>query len=189
MTKILLVDDEPNILSSLRRVIHAMPWAAVGDVPVVETFNSPVSALDCAQENAFDLVISDYRMPEMDGVSFLERLVQLQPGIARIILSGYADLQALVNAINKVQIFRFVTKPWNDFELTTSIVQAIEHRRLIEENQRLADQLRMKQGQLTRHELELRRLESEYPGLTRIRRAADGSIDLGIDLELELAQL
>jgi YesN/AraC family two-component response regulator len=189
MTKILLVDDEPNILNSLRRVIHAMPWTAVGDNPVVETFNSPSAALERAQENAFDLVISDYRMPEMDGVSFLERLVQLQPGIARIILSGYADLQAVVDAINKVQIFRFVSKPWNDFELTTSIIQAIEHRRLIDENQRLADELRMKQGQLSRHELELRRLESEFPGLTRIKRAADGSIDLGIDLGMDLEQI
>lgn len=185
MTKILLVGDEPNILSSLRRVIHAMPWTAVGDTPVVETFNSPSAALDRAQEHAFDLVISDYRMPEMDGVSFLERLVQLQPGIARIILSGYADLQAVVNAINKVQIFRFVSKPWNDFELTTSIVQAIEQRRLIEENQRLADELRMMQGQLSQHELELRRLEAEYPGLTRIKRGADGSIDLDLDFDLD----
>jgi DNA-binding NtrC family response regulator len=183
VTRILLVDDEPNILSSLRRVINAMPWSAVGETPTVDTFNSPVAALERANEMAFDLVISDYRMPEMDGVSFLERLVQIQPSIARIILSGYADLQALVDAINKVQIFRFVSKPWNDFELTTSIIQAIEQRRLIVENQRLADQLRVKQGQLSRHELELRRLESEYPGLTRIKRGSDGSIDLGIDFD------
>lgn len=183
MTKIMLVDDEPNILNSLRRVIHAMPWSAVGDSVTVETFNSPPAALARAREHAFDLVISDYRMPEMDGVTFLEQLVQLQPDIARIILSGYADLQAVVAAINKVQIFRFVSKPWNDFELNSAITQALDHRRLLQENQRMADQLRMQEGKLSRHELELRRLESLYPGLTQIKRAADGSIDLDLDLD------
>lgn len=109
--------------------------------------------------------------------------MQIQPDIARIILSGYADLQAVVAAINKVQIFRFVSKPWNDFELNSAITQALDHRRLLQENQRMADQLRMQEGKLSRHELELRRLESQYPGLTKIKRAADGSIDLELDFD------
>ena len=180
MPKIMLVDDEPNILNSLRRAINAMPWDAVGEKLVVEAFSSPLSALERAQENAFDLVISDYRMPDMDGVSFLQRLIELQPDISRLILSGYADLQAVINAINKVQIFRFISKPWEDYDLTSSITQALAVRRLQLENQRLADQVRVQQGQLTRHELELRRLEKMYPGLTRIKREADGSIDLDL---------
>lgn len=79
MTKIMLVDDEPNILNSLRRVIHAMPWGAVGDSVTVETFNSPPAALARAREHAFDLVISDYRMPEMDGVAFLDNWCRSSP--------------------------------------------------------------------------------------------------------------
>jgi len=114
----------------------------------------------------------------MDGVSFLRRLVGFQPDISRLILSGYADLQAVIAAINTVQIHRFISKPWDDYDLTASITQALGLRRLLLENRRLADQVRVQQGELSRHELELRRLEQIYPGLTRIERAADGSIDL-----------
>ena len=178
MPKILLVDDEPNILNSLRRAINAMPWDAVGEKVSIESFTSPLLALDRAEEYAFDLVISDYRMPDMDGVSFLRRLVGFQPDISRLILSGYADLQAVIAAINTVQIHRFISKPWDDYDLTASITQALGLRRLLLENRRLADQVRVQQGELSRHELELRRLEQIYPGLTRIERAADGSIDL-----------
>lgn len=186
MHKILLVDDEPNILSSLKRAINSMPWAALGEEVRVETFDSPVAALERASEHAFDLVVSDYRMPEMDGVTFLEKLVRLQPDIARIVLSGYADLHAVIGAINRAQIFRFVSKPWDDFELNSAVTQALEHRRLVTENARLADLLRVQEGRLSRNELAIRELEQRYPGITRVNRAADGSIDLELDADFDL---
>lgn len=185
MAKILLVDDEANILSSLRRAIHGMARDALGEPHVVESFTSANEALDRAAHTAFDLVISDYRMPEMDGVEFLSRLIEIQPDIARMVLSGYADLQAVISAVNKVQIFRFVQKPWDDYELETAIRHALEQRQLILDNRELADLVRVQEGLLSEREVELRRLEEQFPGITQVKRRPDGSIDLDLDLDLE----
>lgn len=181
MTRLMLVDDEPNILSSLRRVLNAMPVEMFGGALQVETFTNAAHALARAQESAFDLVISDYRMPGMDGVTFLEKLRDIQPQAARLILSGYADLSALIAAINRAQIFRFIAKPWDEVDLEMAIRQALEHRALLMENQRLADLVRVQQGKLSRSELALKRLEASYPGITQVKRAADGSIDLDME--------
>ena len=183
MARIMLVDDELNILRSLRRAIVAMPEHKFGGKLIIETFEQPQAALERASACAFDLVISDFRMPEMDGVSFLSALIEIQPNIARLMLSGYADLQSVVAAINRVHIFRFIAKPWDDYELETAISQALQTRHLEIENKRLADLIRVQQGQLSRQELEMQKLEQLYPGLTKVQRAADGSIDLDIDLD------
>ena len=178
MARIMLVDDELNILRSLQRAITAMPQERFGGKLIIETFAQPKLALERARVCAFDLVLSDFRMPEMDGVAFLAELIEIQPDIARLMLSGYADLQSVMAAINKVQIFRFIAKPWDDYELATAIAQALQSRNLMLENKRLADLVRVQQGQLSRQELEMQKLEQLYPGLTKVQRAADGSIDL-----------
>jgi DNA-binding NtrC family response regulator len=180
----MLVDDEVNILSSLRRALMAMPEGTFAAPLVVETFASPQLALARAREVAFDLVISDYRMPEMDGVAFLEKLREFQPNVARMILSGYADLKALIAAINRAEIFRFIGKPWDDHDLALAIRQALDHRALVIENARLADLVRVQQGKLSRTEMAVKRLEERYPGITQVKRQADGSIDLDWDEEL-----
>lgn len=177
MHRVMLVDDEPNVLNALRRTLGGLGVAAEERLQLeIETFDSPEGALARARATSFDLVVSDYRMPSMNGVEFLERLLELQPTIARLILSGYADLQGLVEAINRVQIFRFIGKPWHDVELKTAVQQALHGRDLQRENQRLADIVRVQQGKLTRQEMELRRLEEQYPGITHVKRAEDGSI-------------
>lgn len=179
--QVLLVDDEPNILSSLRRALNAMPEDVFGGTLQVETFENPCHALERAREKAFDLVISDYRMPEMDGVTFLEGISAVQPEIARIILSGYADLSGLMAAINRAQVFRFIAKPWDGTELQLAIRQALSNRALLVENQRLADLVRVQQGKLSRTEVALKRLEERYPGITKVKRDADGAIELDLD--------
>jgi DNA-binding NtrC family response regulator len=167
MHRIMLVDDEPNILKALRRVLSQCPPDQVGGALDIVTFERPADALRHAQENALDLVVSDYRMPEMNGIAFLTRMVALQPRVARLILSGHTDLDALVGAINQVQIFRFISKPWHEFELRSTVRQALEYRDLMSENQRLADLVRVQRGELSRQEMELRRLEEQFPGLAR----------------------
>lgn len=176
MRRIMLVDDEPNILSALQRSLLANATAHAQ--LTVETFESPNKALERARFRPFDLVISDYRMPEMDGVCFLKQLKVFQPTAAAMIMSGYADLKGLTAAINEVHIYRFIPKPWVDEEVVIDIFQAMQQRDLLLENQRLADELRIQTGRLSKQEHELRRLEEAYPGITRVNWGPDGSVML-----------
>ena len=174
MTRLMLVDDEANILSALQRVFACEPYE-------IETFTDATSALMRAKVADFDLVLSDYRMPEVDGVAFLTILRTLQPDTARLILSGFADMDALLGAINDAHIFRFISKPWHDGELRATVAQALTHRATLLENRRLADQVRAQQAVLHRQQHELERLEREHPGITQVRRGNDGSILLDDD--------
>jgi len=176
--KILLVDDEPGVLGALSRLLRLGLRDAQQRGYAVETFTDARLALARAREVAFALVVSDYRMPGMNGVEFLQTLRQLQPDCPRIILSGYADLNGLVAAINEAGITRFFSKPWNDHELLCSMRQILEIRELQLENQRLADQVREQRGQLSAQEAELRRLERMEPGITHVNWGPDGSFIL-----------
>jgi len=180
MYRIMLVDDEENILKALRRVLAGTPcvYDGVEYKTRVETFSSPDAALQYARNNAVDLVVSDYRMPGKDGVTFLREFKEIQPDAARLILSGYADLNALIGAINDAQIYRFLNKPWNDYELVSSIAQALAYRNLTLENLHLADKARVDNGSMTPQELERRRLEEQEPGITKVNWGPDGSVIL-----------
>jgi len=185
MYRILLVDDEINVLSALKRSLQRIEFDELdSERPEIETFVSARQALARVKHAPVDLIISDFRMPEMSGVEFLTEAVQAQPDVARLVLSGNADLDAVVNAINKVQIYRFIAKPWHDFELKTAVVQALAARSLILENRRLADIVRKQYGKISRREAELRRLEAESPGITRLKLSPDGSILLDEDEDL-----
>lgn len=127
---LLFVDDEPNILSSLRRLFrphgYQVAVAASGAEGLAHLSGHPV-----------DLVISDMRMPEMDGAEFLQEVRQRWPETIRILLTGYADIESTVNAINKGEIFRYVSKPWNDQDIVLIVRHALERRALEKEKERL----------------------------------------------------
>lgn len=176
MYRLLIVDDEENILRALRRTLSVNDGSAYQFD--VEIFSSPAAALHRADEVKFDLVLSDYRMPEMDGVQFLRQFRDKQPDAARLVLSGYADLDGLIGAINEAQIFRFIPKPWHDAELRVTLTQALSYHALLAENRLLADQVRAQQGKLTRQEFELRRLETEHPGITKVNWGPNGEVML-----------
>ncbi|HTZ00007.1 MAG TPA: response regulator [Rhodocyclaceae bacterium] len=180
MSRIMLVDDEENILKALRRLLTITPctYHGVTYKLQIEIFSSPEAALERAREAAFDLFVVDYRMPKMDGVAFLKAVRELQPDAARMILSGYADLNALVGAINEAKIYRFIAKPWNDYELVSAIAEALAYRELLAEREELADKARLAQGKLTPEEAEARRLEKLEPGITKVNWGPDGSVIL-----------
>lgn len=134
MYRLLLVDDEQNVLNALRRELK-------GEYDV-EVFTSPLDALRRCREIPFDLVIADYQMPEMNGVQFLKQLGDILPDAARLVLSGQADIDGLVGAINETHIYRFLAKPWDRFELKACIAQALDYREALLENRRLADAYR-----------------------------------------------
>jgi len=180
MSRILIVDDEESILKSLKRVLRLAPCTYGNKHYTLEisTFSSPHAALAAAHNEEFDLFMSDYRMPGMDGIEFLKAAKAIQPDAARLILSGYADLNALVRAVNEVGIERFIGKPWNDYDLTSAIGQALAHRELLLENRQLANLVRVEMGDLTPEQLEAERLERIEPGITTVNWGPDGSVIL-----------
>jgi len=176
MPCLLIVDDEPNVLSALRRLCqNAAILPAIPD-PSITTFASPVEALKYIGAHPVDLVISDYRMPDMDGAAFLARVKEQQPDAARIIMSACSDIDGIVRAVNHAGIFRFVSKPWSDPDLKAAILEVLAHRNLLLENRRLADEVRAQRGIITRQQLELERLEREAPGITKVRWTEDGGV-------------
>lgn len=172
MHRIMLVDDEENILKSLIRIMGKNnEWE-------IETYVKPADALKRAMTANFDLFLSDFRMPEMDGVKFLTEVKNLQPESMRLILSGYTDLEALMGAINEAQIFRFITKPWQDYDLISTVKLALGFRDMQVENRRLADQVREQQAELEKQNHILETYRQKHPELFSVKRAADGSIIL-----------
>lgn len=183
MSRILIVDDETSILKALQRILRLAPCTFGHQHFTLEvtTFNSPRAALEAARHDEFDLFLSDYRMPEMDGIEFLKAAKALQPHAARLILSGYADLNALMRAVNEVGIDRFIGKPWNDYELLSAIGQSLAHRALLQENRQLADLIRQEMGETSPETQEAERLERMEPGITHVNWGPDGSILLEPD--------
>ena len=128
--RLLLVDDEPSILSSLRRLLRPTGY-------LVLTAESGAAGLAMLEREPVDLVISDMRMPEMDGAHFLEQVRQRWPDTMRLLLTGYSDINSTVDAINRGEIYRYIAKPWDDSELLLTLREALEQRRLVAENKRL----------------------------------------------------
>jgi len=129
---ILFVDDEDNILSSLKRLFRPLKYR-------IFTANGGAQGLEVLEREAVDVVVSDMRMPEMSGAEFLEQVAAKWPKTVRILLTGYADLASTVAAINKGQIFQYVSKPWEDNDITLCVRNALETKRLAEERQRLEE--------------------------------------------------
>lgn len=169
--RIMIVDDEPSILKSLKRSLAQCNYQ-------IDSFSEPEQALASANHNAYDLVISDQRMPCMSGTELLTRLKFIQPECVTILLTGHSDSSTLMDAINKAHVYRFLTKPWNDDELIQLIADAICYGEEQTTTQRLADKARVNNGSMTRHRAYMRELEAKYPGITRVERDENGAIIL-----------
>ncbi|WP_305043738.1 response regulator [Geoalkalibacter sp.] len=134
--KILCVDDEKNVLRALQRVFLDE------DYELFAALSGPEGLEILEAEDGIQVVISDYRMPEMTGVDFLHEVCRRRPDTVRIVLSGYADTAAVVDAINQGQIYKFIPKPWNDDELRVTIANALELYFLHARNRQLMAELR-----------------------------------------------
>jgi response regulator RpfG family c-di-GMP phosphodiesterase len=127
---LLCVDDEPNIVSALRRLFRTAGYRML-------TAHSGAQALEVLASEPVDLVISDMRMPGMDGAHLLEEVRARWPRIMRLLLTGYADVQSTVAAINRGEVYRYITKPWNDQEILLTVREALEREALQREKTRL----------------------------------------------------
>ena len=134
-------------------------------------------------EHEYAVIISDYKMPNLDGITYLQFAKQRQPHAMRMVLSGHGDRQSMMKAINQAEIYRFLSKPWEDYEIETALKAAIDLYLLRSENLRLVTQVRNQKNALERQRQELLRLEAEHPGITRVRRDAEGALMLDDDVE------
>ncbi|MEX6502747.1 response regulator [Pseudomonas zhanjiangensis] len=169
MIKIQLLDDEPQILKSLQRALRSHQWE-------LHAFSDVQEALSALTEHEYAVIVSDFKMPHLDGVTYLQFAKQRQPQAMRLLLTGHGDRQTMMQAINQAEVYRFIAKPWEDYELEAALSAAVDLYLLRVENQRLIDQLRRQQTALYRQQQELLRLEQENPGLTRVIRDADGAV-------------
>lgn len=121
MTKVLFVDDEKSILIALRRLCRKTGW----DIYTAESGDEGLAIIN---EHAIDLVVSDMRMPKMNGAEFLEQVVVRSPSTVRILLTGYSEVTATLAAIDKGKIFCHCTKPWDNDEFREILNEAIASR-------------------------------------------------------------
>ena len=123
----MLVDDERFMLSALRRLLRVFPCRyrdASYEIQLV-TFNTPQAALDHAREEAFDLVITDYRMPDMNGIEFLTALRQIQPAMKRILLTSAIEPAVTETPPVNAGIDRFLAKPCDEVTLLSTIAELL----------------------------------------------------------------
>jgi response regulator RpfG family c-di-GMP phosphodiesterase len=123
---IAIVDDEDMVLTSLRSFL------LLETDYEVETWRSPREALKMLAGKNLDLIISDYLMPEMNGIEFLLEVKKIHPFATRILLTGYADKENAIKAINEVGLYQYVEKPWDNNDLKLTIQNGLERRFLME---------------------------------------------------------
>ena len=144
---LLIVDDEVDVLESLRHLFHRSYRVA--------TASSGPQALEILGKDDIHLILSDQRMPGMTGDVFLSQARRAHPEAIRMLFTGYADLQAVINAVNEGNIFRYILKPWDASELEGIIRQAAEQYELLAERKRLIRELQSANSQLKQANEEL----------------------------------
>jgi response regulator RpfG family c-di-GMP phosphodiesterase len=152
---VLCVDDEKNILSSLKRLLRKEGYRLL-------TATSGPEGLKLFDENGVHLVISDQRMPQMSGTEFLSVVKERYPDTIRVVLTGYTDVDAITESINKGHVYKFLLKPWNDQSLKLEIRQALDQYDLIQAN-KLLDQKVLQQNE------ELKRINENLEALVQER--------------------
>lgn len=138
---VLIVDDEPNVLKSLKRALHS-------EAIEVLTAASGKEGLKALKNRDISVIVSDNHMPEMDGITFLEIVRKTAPDITRILLTGNASIESAVDAIHRSEISEYLTKPWDDRHLVNIINRSIYRNHLIRENKRLHDITQQQNSQL-----------------------------------------
>jgi signal transduction histidine kinase len=130
---ILVVDDEPDIVQSVKDLLR-LDYKVLGATRVAD-------GVKLMQEHPVDVVMTDQRMPDMTGVQFLSDIKEPYPDATRLLFTGYADIRAVIDAINQGNVYRYITKPWDPDELQTVIREACERHDLIVQRRELVDQL------------------------------------------------
>lgn len=159
---VLLVDDEEPVRKAIRRVLKYEPYRVLDS-------GSPVEALEIVEKEPVSLVVSDHKMPGMSGSEFLRKVAMIRPEVVRIMLTGNANLEMAMQAINEGSIYRFLTKPWDNNELLLAVKLGLRAFDMEENNRRLI-------ALVQKHRKVLARLENQQPGITGMKKKGDGLV-------------
>jgi two-component system probable response regulator PhcQ len=151
---ILLVDDEKNILNSIERLLRS------DDREIVTAENSREALDKLKSIGGADLVISDNRLPDFSGIDFLIKVKQLYPDTIRILITGHPDLESAIHSINKGQVYRFITKPWDNEEIKIIVKQALDFYDVLKDNRALL-RIARQQADL------LKSVKQKYPDISQ----------------------
>ncbi|MCK4622767.1 MAG: Flp pilus assembly complex ATPase component TadA [Desulfuromonadales bacterium] len=127
---LLFVDDEPSVLKALQRIF-------IDENYRILTTDNPEQALAILAQDKIHLIISDHRMPGMTGAELLKQIKEKYPEVIRIMLTGFADIQSVMGAVNEGAVYKFITKPWNDEDLRLTVSLALQQYVLLQENKKL----------------------------------------------------
>lgn len=139
---IVIVDDEEMVLTSINSFL------TLETTYTVKTFTSAKEALAYIEKGPVDLVVSDYLMPEMDGISFLAAVRDLRPEVPRIILTGYADKENAIKAINNVGLFQYIEKPWDNDDILIIFRNGLEKQKLMKRLNKKIQEINLAYGEL-----------------------------------------
>jgi signal transduction histidine kinase len=157
---VLVVDDEPDVVASVKDLLR-LDYKVIGATRAAE-------GLDILTREPIHVVMTDQRMPEMTGVQLLEKVRDQHPNAMRLLFTGYADVRAVVDAINRGNVYRYITKPWDPDELMAIIREACERYDLIEDRRQLIEQLKTKNVELERANAELKQADDLKAAFIRV---------------------
>lgn len=153
--KIVVVDDERTVTSAFKVLLKVEGFSDA------HFFNAPQEALEFLKENTPDLVISDFLMPEMNGLEFLSEVNKLYPEVSKILLTGYADKENAIKAINEIGLYRYIEKPWDNNDLIINIKNGIERSYLLSELRQKISELEVAKKELEKYSHNLEQLVEE----------------------------
>ncbi|HAI83694.1 MAG TPA: two-component system response regulator [Chitinophagaceae bacterium] len=130
---VLYIDDEQHNLTAFKASFRRNFNVFIAD--------SAARGLEIIQENDIHVILSDQRMPNMTGIELFEKLITINPEPIRILITGYADINAVIDAINKGQVYKYLTKPWIESDIVNFVLKAFEVVILRREKQKLTDEL------------------------------------------------
>ena len=162
--KVLIVDDETATREVMKESFSREPYT-------VMIASSAEEALSMLSQDPVDVVLSDERMPGMSGSELLAAVRKKYPDTIRMILTGHADLETAIRAINEGEIYRFFTKPCNMIDLAITVRQALQHKELLEESKRLEKVVKQQSSLIDD-------IEQQHPGISNVKRNAGGAIIL-----------
>ena len=167
--KVICIDDEQNILQALKRVLRNEDFE-------VFTTNSADELLEQISSQAFAIIITDQRMPEVEGTKLLDIVKQVSPDTIRILLTGYTDIQAATEAINRGSVYRFLTKPWDDEMLKLTLQQAIKDYKNSRTHRQFGEKIKQKNSDLTGVNKALeKQLSEKITEIERLNSQLDGA--------------